>query len=95
MSHKDAPPETTEQARMREFYTKRSVQCGWSMAKDGRYHAAFANDAWAAWQEAQQASDSASPARCAHNYIENGLTHCLMCGKAIATDSASTQEAEK
>ena len=60
MSHKDAPPETPEQIRMREFYQSRGVQCGWGFTKDGRYHAPFANDAWAAWQEARRTTDSAS-----------------------------------
>lgn len=62
MSHKDAPPESAEQRRMREFYTKRGVRCGWSMARNGRYHAQYANDAWAAWQEAQRTADQPSAA---------------------------------
>lgn len=53
MTHKNAPPETDEQIRMREFYKARGVVCGWSRDEDGRYHARFANDAWAAWQAAQ------------------------------------------
>ena len=57
MSHKDAPPETAEQRRMREFYTSRGVQCGWGFTKSGSYHAPFANDAWAAWQAAQRPAD--------------------------------------
>jgi hypothetical protein len=38
---------------MRLFYTARGVTCGWGFAKDGTYHAQFARDAWAAWQEAK------------------------------------------
>lgn len=29
--------------------------------------------------------DNALP-RCAHNHIEHGLTHCLVCGAAIAPE---------
>lgn len=54
MSHKDAPPETPEQRRMREFYTARGVNVGWGRGRSGAYLAPFAANAWAAWQEAQQ-----------------------------------------
>jgi hypothetical protein len=54
MSHKDAPPETPEQVRCREFYASRGVEVGWGRDKDGRYFAPFASNAWAAWQEAQR-----------------------------------------
>lgn len=54
VSHKDAPPESAEQRRCREFYTARGVDCGWGFDKRGGYLAAFARDAWAAWQEAQR-----------------------------------------
>lgn len=50
--------ETPEQTRMRQFYTARGVNVGWGMAKDGSYHAQFARDAWAAWQEAQKRKPS-------------------------------------
>jgi len=56
MSHKDAPPETPEQVRMREFYRARGVVAGWGRAKDGSYLAPFARNAWAAWQEAQRSA---------------------------------------
>ena len=52
MSHPEAPRETSEQRRMREFYARLGVQCGWGMAKDGSYYAEFARNAWKAWQEA-------------------------------------------
>lgn len=49
--------EASERARMIMFYTSRGVVCGWGRAKDGAYHAPFARDAWAAWQEAQKARE--------------------------------------
>jgi hypothetical protein len=57
MSHKDAKPKTNEQLRMEDFYTARlapqGITLGWGLGKNGEYLAAYARDAWAAWQEAQ------------------------------------------
>ena len=56
MSHKDAPQLTSEQERMEAFYCARlaaqSITCGWGRDKQGNYFAAYARDAWAAWQSA-------------------------------------------
>jgi hypothetical protein len=53
VSHKAAPPETAEQQLMVAFYKARGVDCGWGRDKDGNYFAAFARDAWAAWEYAR------------------------------------------
>jgi hypothetical protein len=54
VSHKDAPPLTSEQARMEQFYREREGTgfCGFGRDKDGRYQSAYAQTAWAAWQYA-------------------------------------------
>lgn len=55
MSHKDAPPETAEQAACRAWWQARlgSTSVGWGRAKGGNFLAAFAADAQAAWDEAR------------------------------------------
>jgi hypothetical protein len=59
MTHKDAPPRTTEQERFETFWVPKLAEsgqtCGFSRDRHGSYHASFARDAWAAWNAAQLA----------------------------------------
>lgn len=67
MTHKNAPPRTPEQERMEAFWHARLAQrgttCGFSRDERGEYHAEFARDAWAAWQEARPAELELKAAR--------------------------------
>lgn len=51
----------SERARMEAFYMGRHVPCGWGRDRRGEYHAQFARDAWAAWQEARRTPDVPAP----------------------------------
>jgi hypothetical protein len=54
VTHKSAPPETEAQRACRQFWTGRlgAASVGWGRDKDGRFLAAFARDAEAAWMAA-------------------------------------------
>ena len=56
MTHKDAPPETALQRQVREWHSAHLAQqgecVGWGRDKHGRFLAAYARAAEAAWQAA-------------------------------------------
>lgn len=49
---------SNERAQMEAFYRARGAQTGWGRDRKGDYHAQFARDAWAAWQEARRTDET-------------------------------------
>lgn len=74
--------EESELVRMEAFYMGRHVPCGWGRDRRGEYHAQFARDAWAAWQEARRTLDVADDVPRCNKHGTNWQDGCSGCREA-------------